>query len=153
MTKSKIELLDSILAYLGLDTNWATLRKAFPESDVELERLKSILRKLEMDGYMNRFDGKVRLTNERGYVNDTRIVRSMEGDLFIEQGGYKKKANRENSNRRWKVIKTVFEVLIALATIFLSIMSYKQANKISKIEDENEFLKSKIELMNTKIMK
>jgi hypothetical protein len=153
MDKSKIELLDEVLSYLGLDTTWATLRQAFPEHDVQLERLKSILRKLETDGYINRFDGKVRLTRERGYVNDTRIVRSMEGELFIENGGYKKQADRANSSRIWKGVKTVFEVLIALATIFLSVMSYMQANKISKIEDENESLKAKIELMNTKIGK
>jgi len=62
MNKSKIELLDDILSYLGLDTTWASLRQAFPEHDVQLESLKSILRKLETDGYINRFDGKVLLT-------------------------------------------------------------------------------------------
>jgi hypothetical protein len=153
MNKSKIELLDDVLSNIRLDTTWATLRKAFPENDVELERLKSILRKLETDGYINRFDGKIRLTRERGYVNDTRIVRSMEGDLFSEQGGYKKQEDWKKSSRVWKRVKTAFEVLIALATIFLTVMSYRQANKISKMEDENESLKAKIELMNTKIGK
>ncbi|HEY5368939.1 MAG TPA: hypothetical protein VIJ75_08100 [Hanamia sp.] len=153
MSNSKIKLLDDILSYLGIDTTWRTLRKTFPDTDVPLDHLKSILRKLESDGYINRFDGKVLLTGERGYLNETKIIRNTEGDLFVEQGGYKKRLGREKASRNLKHLKTAFEVVIALATILLSIMSYRQANKISTLENKNDSLKARIELINTKIAK
>ena len=86
-------------------------------------------------------------------MKDTRIIRRLEGELFLEGGGYRKLENRTKSFRIWKGIKTGFEVLIALATILLSVVSNLQANKISKIEGENESLKAKIELINAKIGK
>lgn len=145
MKESKIELLDDVLFYLNLNTTWATLRKEFPEQEVSLERMKSTLRKLESDGYINRFDGAMLLQRERGYVNDTKIVRNTEGDLFIEAKGYKGQHHLKKSSQLFKNIKIGFEIIIALATIILSILSFRQADKISKIEEENELLKAKIE--------
>ena len=91
MEKPKIEILDEVLRFLSSTTTWYDLRQRFPDSSINKEIMRTILRKLIRDNYVDRFSGLTLIpkNEELGYVNETKIQRNFEGDLFVEAGGYK----------------------------------------------------------------
>ncbi len=99
MERTPIQKLDDVLSFLNRDTTWLEVRTRFPDSEIVREDMKTILRKLYRDRYVDRFSGLnlMPADEETGYVNDSRIIRNFEGDLFVAQGGYSAlELNRRN---------------------------------------------------------
>ncbi len=95
-----IEKLDNVLGKIGDLTVWSDLRTQC--HDIEKEELRTILRKLWKDGYIDMLDG-VHLRkygDERGYSDLFNIQKNFEGKLFEEEGGYKGKRDREATENK-----------------------------------------------------
>lgn len=108
MEKTKIEILDEVLRFLNSTTTWHDLRQRFPDSMINKEIMRTILRKLIRDNYVDRFSGLTLIPKDEevGYVNETKIQRNFEGDLFVEAGGYaQQKINSDEENTRLKKVE------------------------------------------------
>jgi hypothetical protein len=93
-----IEELDAVLNYLNTTGVWSELRKHFTE--INREQLRTILRKLRRDGYIDLLDDGVKLRawdDEHEYSDKMIIQKNFEGYLFCQEGGYHEKFAKEKT--------------------------------------------------------
>ena len=131
---TSIEKLDSVLNYITTTTVWSDLRKYF--LDIEREELRTILRKLRRDGYIDLLDDGVKLRawdDEHGYSDKMVIQKNFEGFLFCQENGYQGKVTKEKAQDiRLENIETIQQNLarrlnnltgwIAFGTVMLVII-------------------------------
>ncbi len=138
--------LDDILKLTSLQSTFGSIRD---NSKYDLEETKSLIRKLRKDDFITvyRLEGKEVMPkdDEFGWDHRHRMLRSAEGDLFLLEGGYLGKYRKEQTESRKKTFRTGFDIVIAAATLLLGYFSFRQADKIDKLTEENKELVKRVD--------
>jgi hypothetical protein len=124
----------------GFNVKQETYYKKAPYANKYWE-LKYMIEKLETDHYIYRTDiykGDVKANDEWSYKL------TLDGVLFLEDGGYKNRNRRVRLNNTWVVVKIIANIINAVSIVSIAFLSY-MVSKDTKLKDD------KIELQEREI--
>ncbi|CAH0998053.1 hypothetical protein EMA8858_04188 [Emticicia aquatica] len=103
--------------------------------------LKYMIEKLESDRYIYRtdiFKGDIKANDDWSYKL------TLDGVLFLENGGYKNRNKKVRLNNTWVVVKIIANIINAVSIMSIAFLSY-MVSKDTKLKDD------KIELQEREI--